>query len=174
MRTLAASLVLLMLGSSAALAENFVSNKYGFSANFPTTAVVGEPQPSETDSAGKYISNMVTIKAEMPGTYTAMITVDMYTKPAKIDAGAARAMINVFAAQLDATVTSQKPGVVDGNKARFFSYETRDKTAAGSGIVVIVGSKKPRVYQVFTMHTPQASATDIAALDAFLKSFQLD
>jgi hypothetical protein len=174
MRTFAASLALLMVVSSAALAENFVSNKFGFSANFPTSVVAGEPQPSETDDTGKYISNVVTIKAEMPGTYTALVTVDMYVKPAKIDASAARAMINVFAAQLDAKVTSSKPGVVDGYKARFFSYESRDKTAAGNGIVVIVGSKKPRVYQVFTMHTPQASAADIAALDAFLKSFQLD
>jgi hypothetical protein len=174
MRSLAAGLVCLMLASSAALADNFVSNKFGFSANFPGTVDVSEPQPSETDDSGKSISNMVTIKSQMPGTYTAMVTVDMYFKPAKIDASAARAMINVFAAQLDAKVTSSKPGVVDGYKARFFSYESRDKTAAGNGIVVIVGSKKPRVYQVFTMHTPQASAADIAALDAFLKSFQLD
>jgi hypothetical protein len=174
MRTVAAAVAALVLCMAASSAENYVSNTYGFSANFPGIVQAGVPQASEADAKGHAVSTIVTIKSESIGTYTAMVTVELYNKAVPVDASSARTMINVFAAQLDATVTSSKPVALEGAKGRSFTYQSRDKNAKGAGMVVIAGGKKPRVYQVFTMYTSSASADDIAALDAFLKSFQLD
>ncbi len=174
MRTIAAVLAFLVL-IPAAYGESFVSNKYGFSAEFPSQPSVGIPQGSETDASGKFVSQSVNIMAESQGVYTAMVTVDSYTVPVKIDASPTlTAMVRSFVAQLDAVATSSKPGKLEGRPARFFTYATADRSIAGSGIVVLVPSKKPRIYMIVTMHTPLASDGQIAALDKFLKSFQFE
>ena len=174
MKALAAVLTALVMVSVAASAEHYVSNALGFSADFPGIIQASESAAPEPGSKAAPVSNITTVKSAASGLYTAMVTVEVYNKPATVDATAVRTMISVFAAQLDATVTSSKPVTVSGRKGRAFTYRSRDGKATGAGMVLVVPAKKPRVYQVFTMYTPSASAEDKAALDGFVKSFQLD
>ena len=175
MRLFTAIVASLALFSAAAFGEGVVSIKYGFSAEFPMAPSFSEPQGAETDANGKTISNTVMIQDAMPGSYTAMVTVDSYIVPIKIDAPSTlQAMTKGFVAQLDARTTSSKPGQFDGKPARFFAYDTADHSVAGNGMIVLVPSKKPRIYLVITSHTPMASADQIAALDKFIKSFQFE
>jgi len=166
MRLLAALVAFLMI-FPAAFGENFVSNKLGFTADFPAPPVVGEPQDGSE-------SVTVAVKAEVSGVYTAMVTVESYKQPARVGASDMQAMIKIFAAQLDATISDSKPGKIDGYKARFFTYKRSDGNATGRGIIVVVPAKRPRIYQVFSMYTPSASEDEIAALDRFLASFHLE
>jgi hypothetical protein len=172
-------LSVLAVGAMAALlpmnaaGETFASDQYGFSAAFPAEVTVGDPQGSETDSKGNYISKSVVIQSRVMGVWTAMVTVDTYSVPRKIDAATAlTTMPKMFAAQLDATITASKPGKVGAYKARFFSYVTNDKSTSGKGIVVIVPSAKPRTFQVLTSQSSLASPENIAELDKFLASFR--
>lgn len=163
------------LASAQAHAEVFTSVPYDFSAEFPGEVTVGEPQGSETDNKGKFIAQSVIIQSRVMGVWTAMVMVDSYTVSRKINAGTTLTMMpKMFAAQLDATVTSSKPGTVGPYKARFFSFRTNDKSTTGKGIVVVVPSAKPRTYQVLTSYTGLASAENIADLDKFLASFKPD
>lgn len=175
MRAFAAVLAAGLLFVSAASAETFVSNKYGFTADFPVAPVVGAERNSETTDAGKVISRSVEIKAESTGVYTALVTVDSYIVPTKIDAASTlRTMVKMFVVQLDARATSSKPSKLDGFPARYFSYETPNHNTAGSGVAVIVHGKLPRIYLVVTMHTSMASPDEVAALEKFVKSFHFN
>jgi hypothetical protein len=175
MKSLTAGLALCVFVAAAASGEPFVSNKYGFSVDFPMTPEVGTPQASETDDSGKPISNITIIKSEMGGVYTAMVTVEVYNRPTPIDVGSTmQAMVKGFVAQLDATLKSNKPGKLGDYRARYFSYATPDGSATGRGMVVIVPAKKPRTYIVVTMYTPSATPEDKAALEKFFASFQLE
>lgn len=175
MRIVAALFALIALAPAAAFGDSFVSTKYGFSAEFPAAPTVGQPQGAETDDAGKIISDSLMIQDNSPGIYTAMVTIDTYTVPVKIDASSTlQAMVKGFVAQLDAKLTSNKPGKVEGKPARFFSYDSADHSVAGNGMIVLVPSKKPRIYLVVGNYTPQAMASDKQALDKFLKSFQFE
>lgn len=175
MRTFAAVLAAGLLFVSAASAETFVSNKYGFTADFPVAPVVGAEQNSETNDAGKVISRSVEIKAESTGIYTALVTVDSYIVPTKVDvASTLRTMIKMFVVQLDARATESKPTKLDGFPARTFSYKTPDHATAGNGVAVIVPGKLPRIYFVVTMHTAMASPAEIATLDKFVASFHFN
>jgi hypothetical protein len=175
MRFSSALFALVVLIPAAASGESFVSAKYGFSANFPMAPSVGEPQASESDASGKAIASTVMIQDVTPGVYTAMVTVETYTKPVSIDASSTlSAMVQGFVAQLDAKMKSNKPGKVEGKPARFFSYDTADHSAAGNGVIVLVPAKKPRIYLVVGNYTTQASDADKAALDTFVKSFQFE
>lgn len=169
-----AACALLCLLPMKASGETFTSEQYGFTAEFPAEATVGDPQGSEADAKGNYISKSVIVQSRVMGVWTAMVTVETYSVPRKIDAGTTLAMMpKMFAAQLDAIVTSNKPGKVGPYKARFFSYQTRDKSASGKGIMIVVTSAKPRTYQVLTSHTSLASDQNIADLETFLTSFQV-
>lgn len=164
---------LVYLLPTGASGETYTSDQYGSTAEFPAEVTVGNPQGSETDAKGHYIAKSVTIQSRVMGVWTAMVTVDTYTAPRKIEANATLTMMpKMFAAQLDATITSSKPGMVGPYKARFFSYQTTDKSTSGKGIVIIVPTAKPRTYQVLTSHTSLASPENIADLEKFLKSFQ--
>ena len=175
MKAFAAVLAAALLFVSSAGAEIFVSNKYGFSADFPVSPVVSPEQNSETNDAGKVISRSAEIKAESTGIYTALVTVDSYIVPTKVDAPSTlRTMVRMFVVQLDARATASKPGKVDGFPARFFSYETPDHQTAGDGVAVIVPGKLPRIYLVVTMHTPMASPDEVANLAKFIKSFHFN
>jgi hypothetical protein len=156
-----------------ARADTYSSDLYGFSAAFPAEVTVGDPQTSETDAKGNPIAKSVIIQSRVMGVWTAMVTVDTYTVPRKIEAASALAMMpKMFAAQLDATVTASKPGKVGPYKARFFSYQTSDKNTSGSGIMIVVPTAKPRTFQVLTSHTGLASPENVADLEKFLASFQ--
>ena len=175
MRLLTAIIAWLALVSAAAFGESYISSKYGFSADFPASPAIGEPQGAESGANGKTISNTVMIQDAAPGVYTAMVTVDSYIVPVKIDSSTTlQVMVKGFVALLDAKLTSNKPGKFDGKPARFFAYDTADHSVAGNGMMVLVPSKKPRIYLVITSHTPIASADQIAALDKFFKSFQFE
>ncbi|GAA0566518.1 hypothetical protein [Rhizomicrobium electricum] len=164
---------LAVLLPTKASGETFTSDQYGFSAAFPAEVTVGDPQASETDAKGNAISKSVIIQSRVMGVWTAMVTVDTYTVPRKIDAATAlTTMPKMFAAQLDATITASKPGKVGAYKARFFSYVTNDKSSSGKGIMIVVPSAKPRTFQVLTSHTSLASPENIAELEKFLASFQ--
>jgi len=170
-----AALFALMALAPAAFGDAFISTKYGFSAEFPAAPSVGEPQGAETDNAGKFISHSVMIQDATQGVYTALVTIDSYDVAIKIDAAATlQAMAKGFVAQLDARMKSNKPGKLEGKPARFFSYDSADNSVAGSGMIVLVPSKKPRIYLVVGNFTPQATEADKAALDKFVKSFQLE
>ena len=171
---LAYTCLLLSLLLAPASGETFTSDQYDFTAEFPAQPSVGTPQGSETDSKGNFISTSVMIQVQVQGIYTAMVTVDSYVVPLKIDSSSTLLAISrSFVAQLNATTTSSKPGKRDGRRARFFSYGTADHSMMGKGIVVVVPAKKPRTYLVLTMHTPLASEDEIAALDKFLDSFHV-
>jgi hypothetical protein len=155
-----------------AWADPFVSDQYHFTADFPAPPTVGTPQGSETDERGNFISTSVMIQTQVQGVYTAMVTVDNYVVPLKIDTPSLLlAMAHSFVDELNAKTTASKSGKLDGYRARFFSYDTPDHSKAGKGIVVIVPGKKPRTYLVVTMYTPLASQDEIAALDSFIASF---
>jgi hypothetical protein len=175
MRGFAAVLAAALLFVSSAGAETFVSNKYGFSADFPISPVVAPEQNSETNDSGKVISRSAEIKAESTGVYTALVTVDSYIVPTKIDAASTlRTMVRMFVAQLEARATLSKPGKLDGFPARYFGYETPDHQTAGDGVAVIVPGKLPRIYLVVTMHTAMASPDEVASLTKFVKSFHFN
>jgi hypothetical protein len=164
---------LVALLPTKAAGETFTSEQYGFSAVFPAEVTAGDPQGSETDAKGNYISKSVIIQSRVMGVWTAMVTVDSYTVPRKIDAATAlAAMPKMFAAQLDARITASKPGKVGVYKARFFSFVTNDKSSSGKGVMIVVPSAKPRTFQVLTSHTSLASPENIAELEKFLASFQ--
>ena len=164
----------LCLLPNAAFGEVFTSDQYGFSADFPAPPAVGKPQGSETDAKGNFISTSVITKTQVNGIYTAMVTVESYVVPMKVEPSSTLlAMSRSFAAQLDATITSSKAGRLDGHRARFFSYEARDHSSSGKGVVVLVQAKKPRSYMVLSMHTSLASEGEIAALDKFIASFHV-
>jgi hypothetical protein len=102
------------------------------------------------------------------------VTVDAYAVPAKLNvARTLKAMRDDFLRALNAKVISSDPGTRDGYKAIFFSYERSNGLAVGNGIAVIVPRKKPRTYFVVSMHTPNATAEQIAAVDRFLASFHI-
>ena len=169
----AASLALLLY-PVAAHAASFTSDKYGFTADFPVPPTVGEPKGSETDNEGNFVATMVMFTAQEPGATSALVTVDTYAVPTKLNAAATlKAMRNDFIRGMEAKIVSSDPGMRDGHQALFFTYQARDHTAAGSGIAIIVPRKKPRTYLVVNMHTPAASADQIVAVDAFLASFHI-
>jgi hypothetical protein len=169
----ATSLVLLLL-PVAVHAESFTSDKYGFSADFPVSPTVSEPKGSEIDNEGNFIATMVMFSAHEPGTTSALVTVDSYAVSKKLNIAATlKAMRNDFIRGMEAKIVSSDPGTRDGHQALFFTYDTRDHSAAGSGIVIIISRKKPRTYLVVNMHTPAASAEQIVAADAFLASFHI-
>ena len=162
------------LWPATAFGAQFVSDKYGFSADFPNEPTVSEPKGSETDNEGNFISTMVMFSAHEPGTTSALVTVDTYAVPTKLNVAATlKAMRNDFIRGLEAKIVSSDPGTRDGHQALFFTYDTRDHSAAGSGIAIIVPRKKPRTYLVVNMHTPAASAEQIVVADAFLASFHI-
>jgi hypothetical protein len=164
----------LCLVAAGASGQTYSSDQYGFTAEYPAEPAVGVSQGGETGAKGKFISNSVIIQARVLGVWTAMVTVESYTVPRKIDAGSTlAAMPKLFASQLDATLTSSKPGKVDGYKARFFTYQTRDKATMGNGIAIVVPSAKPRTYLVLTSRTSIASDQNVADLDKFIASFHL-
>ena len=169
----AISLALLLL-PVAAHAESFTSDKYGFTADFPVPPTVGEPKGSVADNEGNFISTMVMFSAHEPGTTSSLVTVDTYAVPTKLNVAATlKAMRNDFIRGMEAKIVSSDPGMRDGHQALFFTYDTRDHSAAGSGIAIIVLRKKPRTYLVVNMHTPAAAAEQIVAVDAFLASFHI-
>lgn len=169
-----AACALVCLLPTKAAGGTFASEQYGFTAEFPADVTVGDPQGSETDAKGNFIAKSVIIQARVMGVWTAMVTVDSYTVPRKIDAGSTLSMMpKMFAAQLDATITSSKAGKIGAYNARFFSYVTRDKNTSGKGIVVVVPAAKPRTYQVLTSHTGLASPENVTDLDKFVASFQV-
>lgn len=176
MRLLTAIVASALFGlmASQAGAETFSSDAYGFSADFPGVVEVGQPQGAETDAKGNFISKSVIIQSRVMGVWTAMVTADLYTVPRKIDAGTTLTMMpKMFAAQLDAVITSNKPGKVGAYNARYFSFQTADQVTKGKGITVIVPSAKPRTYQVLVTYTGLASEENIAELEKFLASFQI-
>lgn len=164
---------LVCLLPTRASGETFTSDLYGFTAEFPAEVTVGSPQGSERDAKGNYIAKSVIIQSRVMGVWTAMVTVDTYTTPHKIEANSTLTMMpKMFTAQLDATITSSKPGMVGPYKARFFSFQANDKSTSGKGIMIVVPTAKPRTYQVLTSHTSLASPENIADLEKFLTSFQ--
>ena len=157
-----------------AQAGTYTSDQLGFSAEFPIDPEVGTPQASETDAKGKAIADSVIVQARVLGMWNAMVTVDSYIRPAKIDAATTlAAMPKLFVGQLDGTLTSSKAGKVDGKPARFFSYTTKDKSSSGKGIAIVVAGAKPRTYLVLTSATSMASAENNADLEKFLASFHV-
>lgn len=176
MRFLTAIVAVALIGllPVKASGETFTSEQYGFSADFPGIVEVGQPQGAETDAKGNFISKSVIIQSRVMGVWTAMVTADLYTAPRKIDAGTTLTMMpKMFAAQLDAVISSNKPGKVGTYNARYFSFQTVDRATKGKGITVIVPSAKPRTYQVLVTYTGLASEENIAELDKFLASFQI-
>lgn len=166
--------VVLLLLPAAALGEPYSSDDLGFTADFPVAPTVGDPTGSEKDKDGNFISTSVTFLAREQGVYMAGVTVDSYVVPTNLDV--AQSLINErdsFLKPLNASYTSSNSGTQDGNPALLFSYDTPDHSTAGSAIVAIVTAEKPRIYLAITMHTPNASAAQIADLDKFLKSFQI-
>jgi hypothetical protein len=158
----------------AANGETYSSDHLGFTAEFPAAPIVGDPQGAESDAKGRFISTSVIVKTQVMGVYTAMVTIDSYSVPMQIEPSSTLlAMSRSFAAQLDATITSTKAGKLDGNRARFFTYETRDHSSTGKGVVVVVQAKKPRTYMAVSMHTSLASDSDVAALESFIASFHV-
>ncbi|MDE2184165.1 MAG: hypothetical protein KGJ78_14190 [Alphaproteobacteria bacterium] len=174
MRVLAAVLAFLVLFPVAAQGDTFVSNRFGFSADFPGTPAVGEPKPSETDSKGRTVADLVMIKSEVAGVYTAMVTVETYTVPTPIDVPSTLAAQSLgFVGGMEGVMSGVKSVKIDGFRARRFHYATPDKSAVGDGLVVIVTGRLPRIYLVLTMRTPQSSEEDAALLKAFINSFHL-
>lgn len=172
--TIALAGLCLCLLPGMASGEPFASEQYGFTADFPATPIVGKPRPSETNDRGKVIAKSVIIKTQIMGVYTAMVTVDSYIVPTKLNTSATlSAMTQGFAAQLDARITSSRFGRVDGHRARFFNYRTSDRASSGKGVIVVVQSRKPRTYMVLSMHTSLASDDDVAALNKFVASFHV-
>ncbi len=160
--------------SLAANGQPFSSDQYGFTAEFPADPVVGQPQAAETNAHGKVISHSVMIQTQVMGVYTAMVTVESYIVPTRINTGKRlAAMPRSFVSGLDAVLTSSKPGRLDGHRARFFTYKTRGHVSSGRGIAVVVPGRLPRTYLVLTNHTSLASDGEVAALDRFITSFQL-
>lgn len=154
--------------------DTYASDQYGFTAEFPAEATVGEPQGAETDARGNYISRSVIVQSRVLGVWTAMVTVETYTVARRIDVGTTLTMMpKMFAAQLDATITANRVGKVGPYRARFFSFQTRDHKTTGKGIAIVVPAAKPRTYLVLTTHSDLASEQNVAALDGFLNSFQL-
>lgn len=164
--------ICLTLAAPASAGEAYSSDELGFSAEFPATPDVGKPQGSETDAKGRYIAQSVIVKAEVVGIYTAMVTVDTYNVAVQVDSNTMLAMSRSFAAQLDASITSSKPGKQDGHSARFFTYKTHNG-AEGKGVVVAVPGKKPRTYMAVTMATSLAADAEKLALDTFLVTFHV-
>lgn len=169
-----ASVVLLLL-PAAALGETYSSDQYGFTADFPVAPTVGQPKGSEKDGNGNFISTAVDFTAAEGGVYAALISVESYVVPTKLDITQALAIQrDNLAKGLNASVSASDPGTQDGHPALFFSYDTPDHSAAGSGIVAYVETDKPRGYIVVTMRTPSTSAAQIADLDRFLKTFHIE
>jgi hypothetical protein len=168
------ALAWLLLGPAAAFGESFTSDKLAFSADFPFEPTVGDAAGSEVDHSGNFISTSVIVSSELPGVYVAMVTVDSYVVPMKLDVAATpRGTRDDFVKALKASVVSSDPGTRDGRRALFFRYETSNRSNVGSGIVVITQQKKPRIYLVVTTYTPNASAEQIGELDKFVASFHL-
>lgn len=173
-RMAAAVSVVLLLLTAAALGEPYSSDDLGFTADFPVTPTVGAPTGSEKDKDGNFISTSVMFMALEQGAYAAGVTVDSYDVPRNLDV--AQSLINerdAFLKPMSASYSSSNSGTQDGNPALFFSYDTPDHSAAGSAVVAVVTAAKPRIYLAITMHTPNASAAQIADLDKFLGSFHI-
>ena len=167
-----ALLCLIILGTRPMFGHTFNSDKLGFAADFPFQPTVGKAAASSVDKDGDVVSNAVIVTSKVPGIYVTMVTVDFYMKPSRLDATAALTRTrDDFLKGLGATVISSDPGISGGYRALFFKYDTADHSMAGNGVIVVVPHKKPQVYLVVTMHTPQASADNIAALKSFITSF---
>jgi len=173
-RLAAAAAVALLLLPAAAFGEQYNSDKYGFSADFPSAPTVGDPTGSEKDKDGNFVSTSVMFTDIDQGVSAALIAVDSYVVSMPIDVAAS--LTNErdnFVKGMSASTTSSRAGTLDGSQALFFSYDRADHGAGGSGVVVIIETAKPRIYVVATMHTPSASAERIADLDRFVSSFHL-
>ncbi len=168
-----ASVVLLLL-PAAALGETYTSEEFGFTADFPAAPAVGQPEGSEKDGNGNFISTSVSFTAAEQGVYAAIVSVESYSVPAKLDIDAALVIQrDSLVKGLNGSVSSSKPGKQDGHPALFFSYDTPDHSMVGDGVVAYVETEKPRSYIVVTMQTPETSATRIADLDRFLRTFHI-
>lgn len=170
---LAAS-VAMLLWPAASSGAQFESDKYGFSANFPDEPTVSKPKGSETDQQGNFIARMVMCTAAEQGEITALVTVDSYSVPTKLNVPAdLKTMRDDFVRGMGAKLVSSSAGTRDGYRALFFVYDTQDHSAAGNGVAIIVPQKKPRTYLVVTMHTEAASTQQLSNLDEFFASFHL-
>ena len=174
MRTWAAATAAAFLFLVPAFAVPFDSSDLGFSAEYPSTPTVGAPEGSEQDSAGNFVSHSVTVSSISQGEYAAMVAVDTYDSPIKLDIDGS--LINErdnFLKGLKASYTSSTKGTQNGYQALFFTYDTPDHSAAGSGFIAIDVAARPRIYVVVTMRTPSASSAEISALDSFLGGFHI-
>jgi hypothetical protein len=168
-----ASVVLLLL-PAAALGETYTSEEFGFTADFPAAPVVGQPQGSEKDGNGNFISTSVSFTAAEQGVYAAIVSVESYSVPVKLDIDASLAVQrDSFVKGLNASVSSSAPGKQDGHPALFFSYDTPGHSMVGDGIVAYVETDKPRSYIVVTMETAATPVARTADLDRFLRTFHI-
>ncbi len=175
MRKLAAVVATLCVLFLPAAAEQFTSAQLGFSADFPTTANVGQSDGSEKDNNGNFISHAVMTTSAQPGYFVAIAVVDSFDIPFNLDIpGTLATERDNFLKSLNASITASHTGTLDGNQATFFTYDTADHSASGSGVVAVVAREKPRVYMAATMYTPNASSDQVAALGTFLESFHIN
>ena len=174
MRKMLVALAVVLLWPSAAQGAPFSSVELGFTADFPAAPTVGQAEDSEKDDNGKVVSHAVTVSAMEQGVYMTAVVTDTFIEPMKIDVtGSLTLERDNFLKGLGAALSSANPGTLDGRPAMFFTYDRPDHSAAGSGIVVVIDTEKPRVYIVVTMHTPAANDGLMADLDRFWRSFHL-
>jgi hypothetical protein len=174
-KRIAALLALALLAAPGpSQAAPFVSDKLGFSADFPSVPEVGEPEGSEQDAKGKFISTLTTVASKKQGAYMAAVFEDVFDVATKLDVTQSLALErDNFLKGMSGTVVEAHEATLSGHRAGYFAYATTGHAAQGRGVVIIVESDKPKVYFAVVMYTPQASADERAQLDAFFASFKL-
>lgn len=167
--------LLLVLAASAAAADSFTSPEFRFSAEFPSAPkILASGVDGERNANGAVISKITAFGAGRKGAYAATVTVEIYQQSTRLDAQRAlNTERDSFLRTNQTQLTSSAAISMGGHPALHFSFDSGPAALKGQGLVVVIEGEAPRMYMVIAEYTGNASADEIAALDRFVKSFQL-
>ena len=174
MRRIIFGLLVVLVATPDARADPFTSTEFHFTADFPSEPKAQGPIDSMRDASGAVISRITTFTAGRKNLYAVNVTIDAFLRPAHVDEQ------KTLEAERDSAVrqgrgnlTSSTPDTVGGYAALRFTYDAPTALIKGEGVVVLVASETPRIYVVLAERTNNAGSGERAAIDRFLKSFQL-
>ncbi len=168
-------LTILLMAPGAALAGEFTSGEFGFSADYPGTPAPGAAEDSEKGPDGAVISRSTAFDDVAKGVYFATVTADRYIVPAGVDAGSSlKAEHDQLIKAINGTSTVGSMTAFQGHPAMQFAFDTPDHAIRGQGMIVVVESAYPTIYLVVACRFAGATADTEVALDRFFTSFHLN
>lgn len=170
------ALVVGLLLPTAARAENYSSDQYGFSANFPGSVTVMQPPFPGKGEPNSPIADMNIFMSIQPFAYMAFVAQMDINVPLNTDDLGDSDMDYLRGKLLEglgADAGEASNGDFQGYRASTFTVSNPAQHMSGKGRMVIVPGSPLRIYIVLGGIADNSSPADIDAVDAFFDSFRL-